>query len=646
MMYSPKVIMVASPTAAKAGIMTKRLAELRKLMSENKVAAYIIPHQDAHNSEYISAADERIAFISNFDGSAGTCVVTHTQALLWTDGRYFNQATQQLPKEPAWELMKDRIPGTPKISDFLANLGKEAVVGIDPLLTSVATYTDLSAKVTLASIEKNLVDSVWGSEQPIRSLAAVKGLAIEFSGQSRPHKLKAIREEMKNESPAGVTVCLVSALDEIAWTLNLRGSDIDYNPMFFSFLSIEKEKCVLFIDPIKMNPEITAKLAQDKIEVESYNGFVNYIKNLPSESRVWLDVDSANLAMYQAIPAKASKVEKPLPINMLKACKNDTEIAGARACHIQDGVAEVRWLHWLSTEIMSDESKYRHHTEVTLAEKLEDFRKEGENFQGLSFGSISSFGANAAIIHYHARPASCAKADPTKIYLIDSGGQYLGGTTDVTRTVHFGSPSDAEKDAFTRVLKGVIQLSCVKFPTGTTGPALDVLARHSLWQAGLDYRHGTGHGVGSFLNVHEGPCGISPAIWGPRSQSLKTPLKVGMILSNEPGYYEDGNFGIRIENLMTVVESDTVFKLNKDTKMLTFETLTMIPIQKKMIQVDLLTDEEIDWLNDYHGTVLSNLAPLLGEAELAWLKNETSPIVRESKSPTVPSKRTRTGSKA
>ena len=600
-------------------ILAKRLSDLRKLMKEEKLIAYIIPHQDAHNSEYICATDERIAFISNFDGSAGTCVVTLTQALLWTDGRYFNQATKQLP--PDWTLMKDRLPGTPKISDFLAKLGA-GFVGVDPLLTSVASYTDLSQKVQIRTVEKNLIDKIWGHEQPVRSLAPAAELAQKYTGQPRSDKLKLIRAEMVKEN---VNAMLVCALDEIAWTLNLRGSDIDYNPVFFAFLVVEKEKCVLFIESVKVSAAVAAALAADGIEIQSYNQFVPYVRTLPQDGKVWIDADTANLAAYQAIPAGAKKHEATLPIVLFKASKNGTEVNGARACHIRDGAAETKWMHWLFG-VMRDPSAYVHHTEVTLADKLEDFRKQMDLFQGLSFGSISSFGPNAAIIHYHAKSNDCAVADPAKIYLIDSGGQYLDGTTDVTRTVHFGTPTPEEKDAFTRVLKGVIQLTMTKFPPGTTGPALDAIARHALWQAGLDYRHGTGHGVGSFLNVHEGPCGISPAIFSARSQSLKTPLKPGMILSNEPGYYEDGNFGIRIENLMTVVESATPFILNKEQKMLTFETLTMIPIQKAMIDVELLTDSELVWLNEYHATVLEKLTPYMDEAELVWLREQCSPV--------------------
>lgn len=618
------VVDFSGSMGALSKVMTKRLADLRKLMKDHKVIAYIIPHQDAHNSEYISAADERIKFICNFDGSAGTCVVTANQALLWTDGRYFNQAAQQLPSD--WTLMKDRIPGTPKISEFLAKLGS-GIVGIDPHLTSVATFKDLEKKVQVQCVSKNLVDEIWGKEQPARSPAPVKDHPVEFSGQSRVEKLNLIRAEMIKEN---VNVCLVCALDEVAWTLNLRGSDIDYNPVFFAFLAIEATGAtVLFIENVKMPANISGLLEADKIDIKPYTEFTSYIQTVNEKSKVWIDPDTANLAVYQSIPSSCTKHEEPLPIVLFKACKTATEVEGMRNCHIRDGAAETKWLHWLFTDIMVDPTKYSAHTEVTLANKLEEFRKEMDMMQGLSFGSISSFGANAAIIHYHAKESSCAAADPKLIYLIDSGGQYMDGTTDVTRTVHFGSPTKEEKDAFTRVLKGVIQLSMTKFPPGTTGPALDAIARHALWQAGLDYRHGTGHGVGSFLNVHEGPCGISPAIFSARSQSLRTALKPGMILSNEPGYYEDGNFRIRIENLMAVVETDLLFKLGKDgQKMLTFETLTMIPIQKAMIDIDLLTTEEIDWLNAYHATVLEKLAPYMDASQVEWLREQTSPFER------------------
>jgi Xaa-Pro aminopeptidase len=416
-------------------------------------------------------------------------------------------------------------------------------------------------------------------------------------------------------------------LDDIAWTLNLRGTDIDYNPLFYSYLAIEKESVLLFIDPVKVPSAIKTVLGADTVTLRPYDEFIDYIRSMATGSKVWVDPDNANLGVYQAISQEVEKIEKSIPIPLLKACKNRTEVEGFRQCHIQDGAAEIKWLHWVNTEVMNDQEKYKHHTEVTLADKLEDFRKEMKNFLGLSFPSISSFGSNAAIIHYHARPETCAAADPSKIYLIDSGAQYMDGTTDVTRTVHFGEPSAREKDAFTRVLKGVIALTKVLFPPGTIGPALDVLARQALWKNGLDFRHGTGHGVGSCLCVHEGPQGISPPMFSARSTSLRTPLKVGMVLSNEPGYYEDGNFGIRIENLMVVVESDMEFALNKDQKMLTFETLTMIPIQKSMIDTDILTEEEITWINEYHGNILQNTGHLLSKDQLEWLQEQCEPIV-------------------
>jgi Xaa-Pro aminopeptidase len=386
----------------------------------------------------------------------------------------------------------------------------------------------------------------------------------------------------------------------------------------------------LFIQSSKVPDEIRERLIADGVILREYGEFLDYVSQITASSRVWIDVDNANLAVYQSVLAGVLKVEKSIPISVFKACKNLVEIEGFRKCHIQDGAAEIKWLYWM-TKVMSDESLYTHHTEVTVADKLEDYRKNGKLFKGLSFPSISSFGSNAAIIHYHARPENCSVADPKKIYLIDSGGQYSNGTTDVTRTVHFGTPTAEERDAFTRVLKGVIALTSVKFPSGTTGPALDVLARFCLWENGLDFRHGTGHGVGSYLCVHEGPQGISPPMASARSTALKTPLKPGMVLSNEPGYYQDGNFGIRIENLMVVVESDVTNRMSQEgQKMLGFETLTMIPIDKKLIDVDLLREDEILWLNEYHAKILDQVGGLLNPDELEWLREQCEPIIKRA----------------
>jgi Xaa-Pro aminopeptidase len=622
---------------ASATKMASRLADLRSRMMERNLFAYIIPHQDAHSSEYLSSADERIAFISRFDGSAGTCVVTQSQALLWTDGRYFNQATKQLPE--GWTLMRDRVPGTPKVSEWLVSeCGKEKVVGVDSFLTSVSSYNDLSAKLNIVCLNENLVDQVWGSERPLRSQVQVRDHAIEFAGQSRSEKLAAVRSFMEKED-SSITHMLISTLDEIAWILNLRGCDIDYNPLFFSYCAIESNGAVsLFVDSHKVPESLQAALLQDKISVRPYDEFLAYVSSI--SSKVWVDTDSVNLAVYQAIAEGVPKVEKSLPIALMKAKKNPVELQGFRDAHIRDGAAETKWLHWLATQVMNKPDVYQHHTEVTLADKLEDFRRSMNYFQGLSFASISSFGPNAAIIHYHARPESCAVADPKQIYLIDSGATYSDGTTDITRTVHFGAPSAREIDAFTRVLQGVIRLSQTTFPPGTNGPALDSIARHALWQAGLDYRHGTGHGVGHSLCVHEGPQGISPPMFNPRSTTLKTPLEVGMVLSNEPGYYEDGNFGIRIENLMAVVESDIVFALSPEQKrMLTFETLTMVPIQKSLIDVSLLSDTEIEWINTYHAEVLEKISSYMSDEEKVWLTEQCAPITRTVVQS--PSKRTR-----
>ena len=595
-------------------ILTQRLDSLRKLFAVHGIDAYIIPHCDAHQSEYIAACDERVACISGFDGSAGTCVVTMKAALLWTDGRYFNQAQKQLNSE--WTLMKDRVPGTPKISDWLATQNLKAV-GFDPRLMSIGSQKDLSAKVPLVPVNDNLVDAVWTIKPP-QSAGPIREQLEVHAGESVESKLDRLRREMSKEGADNV---IISALDEVAWLFNLRGSDIPYNPVFFSYAVITQADASLFVNPSSLTTDAVAAMKAAHVRTLAYTEFFNYLEKL--HGSFWFDADSTSAATLSAL-GSAVRVEKTLPIQLWKACKNDAEVDGSRAAHVRDGLAKTKWLHWLQREI----EQGREHTEVTVSDELERFRKKGKDFRGLSFPSISGSGPNAAVIHYHAHEGSCSRVDPQKIYLIDSGAQYSDGTTDVTRTVHFAArPSDREMEAFTRVLKGVISISRAVFPEGTTGPALDALGRQHLWSAGMDFRHGIGHGVGSFLCVHEGPQGICQAIFnGGRGTAIKTALKKGMLLSNEPGYYEDGQFGIRIENVMVVKETDINDVMNPGKKMLGFETLTQIPIQKKMIKKDLLSQDEIAWLNEYHSKIYSLHYSHLSPEEKAWLQSETSPI--------------------
>ena len=611
-------------------------------MTKNGISAYVVPHSDAHASEYLAPTDERIAFISGFDGSAGTAVVTLDEALLWTDGRYFNQATTQLGKD--WKLMKDRVPGVPKVVEWLASktpngtngtsprssfqtpslLTSQYKVGFDPRLVSIAWAKELTDKIGTENINPlavNLIDQIWASDKPRPSSAPVDVHPLKFAGESIEVKILRLQGELKKQE---ISMFIVSALDEVAWLFNLRGSDIPYNPVFFGFGIVRGglgTPAVLFTDVKKLTPAALAQLEQANVILQAYEDFESFVASETKSGKTAFDPESTSYATQQAIVSKKREIASP--IQLQKACKNDAEVTGTRSAHLRDGLAKTRWLYWL--ESMMRGSHPERFDEVTLADELAEFRSQQPLFKGLSFPSISSFGANAAVIHYHAQPGNCARADPSKIYLIDSGAQYEDGTTDVTRTVHFGHPTEREKDAYTRVLKGVIAIASAIFPEGTTGPALDVLGRQFLWQVGMDFRHGIGHGVGAYLCVHEGPQSIGQAFWSGRGSALKTPLKKGMLLSDEPGFYEDGSFGIRIENVMVVVEKDTnEFLTGK--KMLGFDTLTLIPIQKRLIKGELLSQTDKDWLNRYHAAVYAAHHEHLSQEEREWLREQCAVI--------------------
>lgn len=606
-------------------VLSQRLSQFRAQMEKLNLDAFIVPHHDAHQSEYIAACDERVSFLSGFDGSNGTCVVTKTDALLWTDGRYFNQALQQLGVE--WKLMKDRLPDTPRVSDWL-RCNSTGTVGVDPFLTNLADYHELAGKLTAArvkSVADNLVDVIWEGRPGLPS-APIVAQPVQFSGESVSSKVARLRAEMAQKE---VGVAVVCALDDIAWFLNMRGSDIDYNPLFFSYLVITKDSCHLCVHGNRLSHEAATQIREVGGAIHPYNHVLPLLASVARDQKVWVDPATLNLAIFDTlVAAKSTLLEQTLPIALWKSCKNDIELEGARNAHIRDGVAKSRWLYWMETEVFGEDGKADVQSEVTIATKLEQFRMQQPYFRGLSFPSISAFGPNAAVIHYRAQEETCSMANKDLMYLIDSGAQYSDGTTDVTRTMHFGIPSDYQRDCFTRVLKGVIAIASQVFPPGATGPAFDILGRQFLWEAGLDFRHGIGHGVGSYLCVHEGPCGIGPPIHAPhRLTALSTPLKAGMILSDEPGYYEDGKFGIRIENLMAVVKCDAVTNvLDPSQPMLTFETLTMIPLQQKMIKVELLTVAEARWVDDYHSKVFQKLSPFMRPEEQRWLEQATRPL--------------------
>ncbi|KZT24163.1 Creatinase/aminopeptidase [Neolentinus lepideus HHB14362 ss-1] len=608
---------------------SQRLAALRELMRTNvsPVDAYVVPSEDQHSSEYLAHCDERRAFISGFTGSAGCAVITTKDAYLFTDGRYFLQAEKELDGHSRrnWKLMKQGLPNVPTWQEFLhKNLETSTRIGIDPTLISAVDAESINNSLAnknsqLVPLRDNLVDQVWGNERPQRPTNKVFPLKLKYSGQSHHDKIKQVREELAKKNAKAI---VVSMLDEVAWLFNLRGSDIDFNPVFFGYAVVTPNKALLFVNPDQIDEEVGQHLGS-QVELRSYDSFFSYLKTLVSEYNVSKEDpillgDKTSFAIQQAIGKDSVQIARS-PVADLKSIKNPTEIEGFRQSHIRDGAALARYFAWLEEQLDNGVEL----NESQAADKLEEYRSQLDLYRGLSFTTISSTGPNGAIIHYSPDPNDCAIVKKDQIYLCDSGGQYLDGTTDVTRTWHFGTPTPEEKRAFTRVLQGHIAIDTAVFPNGTSGAILnDSWARRALWQDGLDYRHGTGHGVGHFLNVHEGPQGI-----GVRIAYNNTALKTGMTVSNEPGYYADGRFGIRIENVVVVQDAQTPNNFG-DKGYLRFEHVTMCPIQKKLVDLDILTSYERDWLNRYHKETWEKVSPLIqaDKRALDWLKRECSPL--------------------
>lgn len=613
---------------------TAILQKLRALMKNPAfvsppVHAYIIPSGDAHMSEYIDVCDARREFVSGFNGSAGTAIVTETKAAMWTDGRYFLQAEAQMDEN--WLLMKEGLPETPSQEDWLCKvLPVNGRVGIDPMLISHGVLEPMRKHLSsdghlIVPVDKNLVDEIW-KEQPPRPAKPVMVHPLKYSGKSWQDKVREVREKMGKKQAVAL---VVSALDDVAWLLNLRGSDILFNPVFFSFLIVTMDSILFFIDEKKLPKDAREHLSLDsddgsksdlKVVVRPYNAISSDLADLTnklSTGKIWIS-DKSSEALFMTVP-KDRRLNDPSPIPLMKSVKNEVEIEGMRSAHIKDAMALCNFFAWLEKEV-----EKRDITELDACHFTEKFRQEQKNYVSLSFETIASVGSNAAIIHYRPEPETNKTITKNDVFLLDSGAQFRDGTTDVTRTIHLGTPTEHEKECFTRVLKGHIALNQTVFPNGTKGLYIDALARQFLWQAGLDYMHGTGHGVGSFLNVHEGPCGI-----GTRVRKDDEALREGMVLSDEPGYYEDNKFGIRIENLVLVKKAPTKFNF-KEKGFLTFEPLTLVPIQKKLITKSLLTVEEVAWINDYHRTCRTTIGAALekkGQKDgLDWLKRETEEL--------------------
>ena len=596
---------------------TQRVQALRELMAKHGVDAYVIPSGDEHASEYPAESDLRRGYITGFTGSAGSAIVTTDKALLFTDGRYFLQAGQQL--EPSvWTLMKQGEPNVPTWQEYLSkNLPAKSKIGMDPALISADDAKDITAELTkigssLVSIRENLVDQVW-SDRPARPGQPIFVLKDEIAGRSSSDKIGELRDEIKKKSAHGF---VANMLDEVAWLFNLRGTDVPYNPVFFSFAIVLLDKVLLYVNDHQLTDDVKNSLDAE-VTLRPYAEFYNDLHKVGAElgeGHKILIGKSASLAVQDALGG-AGKVEIVRSIvGDQKSIKNEVELEGFRQCHIRDGAALCQYFAWLEEQLHAGTKV----TESEGAAKLSEYRQSLQHFRGESFTTISSTGPNGAIIHYSPDPAKCPAIDVNEIYLCDSGAQFTDGTTDVTRTWHFGTPAPEHVRAFTRVLQGHIAIDRAVFPKGTTGYLLDVLARRALWEDGLDYRHGTGHGVGHFLNVHEGPQGI-----GTRAVFNDTSLKENMVVSNEPGYYEDGKWGIRIENLVIVRPATTPNNFG-NKGYLTFEHLTMCPIQVSLVDPLLLTKEDKQWLNDYHAEVEKKLAPLLEKdpRAAAWLQRQ------------------------
>ncbi|CAI7571878.1 unnamed protein product [Penicillium manginii] len=606
---------------------TERLSQLRQLMRDNKVDVYVVPSEDSHQSEYIAPCDGRREFISGFSGSAGTAIISLSKAALSTDGRYFNQAAKQL--DGNWQLLKRGIEGVPTWQEWTTEQSQGGkAVGVDPSLITASGARKLAETLekngsSLVGIQQNLVDLVWGKNRPARPSEQVRAHPIKYAGRPFQDKIAELRKELETKKKAGF---IISVLDEIAWLFNLRGNDIPYNPVFFSYAVITPTTAELYVDDAKLTPEVKAQIGQDVV-IKPYDSIFADAKALSlarsqsadETAAIFLLSNKASWALSLNLGGEDQVEEARSPVSDAKAVKNETELGGMRACHIRDGAALTEYFAWLENELVNKKTVM---DEVDGADKLEQIRSKHDLFAGLSFDTISSTGPNGAVIHYKPEKGSCATIDPTAIYLCDSGCQYFDGTTDTTRTFHFGQPNDFEKRAFTLVLKGMIGIDTAVFPKGTSGFAIDVLARQHLWKEGLDFLHGTGHGVGSYLNVHEGPMGI-----GTRVQYTEVPIAAGNVISDEPGYYEDGKFGIRIENIVMCREVTTPHKFG-DKQWLGFEHVTMTPIGRNLIEPSLLSDSELKWVNDYHAEVWDKTHHFFKNDELSrkWLERETKPI--------------------
>lgn len=587
----------------------QRIAALRAIMEREDIAAFIIPSTDPHLSEYVAPHWESRKWISGFTGSAGTVVITRHEAGLWTDSRYFLQAAQQLEGTEI-VLYKEMLPETPSIPDFLTQHLKESdAVGIDGKMFAATQVVQLKSELGKAGISIKAIPDpmteLWTDRPAIPNNPAFV-YDICYAGVSCKEKIETIRTSIQK---IGAEYILLSALDEIAWTLNIRGNDVHCNPVVISYLLIGRDSVHFFIQPEKVTNELAAYLTQNDIQVHPYDSVEAFLSRLNGTS-ILAEPAKTNYAVYSSIPSDCTIVTGPSPVSLLKAIRNQQEIEGMHSAMLKDGVALVKFLKWLEEAVPTGKE-----TEISIDKKLHEFRAAQPLYVGESFDTIAGYKEHGAIVHYEATPETDVTLKPEGFLLLDSGAQYLDGTTDITRTIALGNLTEEEKTDYTLILKGHIDLAMAVFPEGTRGAQLDVLARMPIWQHHMNFLHGTGHGVGHFLNVHEGPQSI-------RMNENPVTLHAGMLTSNEPGVYKAGSHGIRTENLvLTVPAGEGMFG-----SYLKFETVTLCPICTKGIIKSLLTNEEIGWLNDYHHMVYEKLTPMLDENERQWLKNACKAI--------------------
>ena len=586
----------------------QRLEKLREVMQREHLAAFIFPSTDPHQGEYVPDHWKGREFISGFNGSAGTAVVTMTSAVLWTDSRYFIAAEEQL-KDTEYQLMKLKIEGTPTIAEWIGReCGPGAEVAIDGLCSSANSVKELIADLRKQggiTLRTNLdpLKTIWSGRPPIPE-NPIEIYPMKYAGEMAHDKIARVRHALRERHADGM---LMSSLDDIAWTLNLRGSDVHCNPVFVSYLLISSKDVTLFINTNKLTPEVQTYLKAEGVSVAPYDEIGNGLKNY-FEYNILLDPYEVNYTLYKSVTREI--IEEESPVKRMKTIKNATEIAGFRSAMLKDGIAMVKFLKWLS-----DYPEISGLSEIAIDKKLTSLRAEQPLYRDISFDTIAGYQAHGAIVHYEATLETDIPLKPEGLLLLDSGAQYLDGTTDITRTIALGPLTDEMKRVYTLVLKGHIQIELCKFPSGSSGTQIDILARKDMWREGLNYLHGTGHGVGTYLNVHEGPHQF-------RMEWKPAPLVTGMTITDEPGIYLEGKFGVRIENTLLI----TPYKETEFGKFLQFESLTLCPIDKTPIIKEMLLQEETDWLNAYHQRVFATLSPHLDEEEVAWLQEACSAL--------------------